>query len=173
VIDDDLRAALAAVEVPHDLEARLLAIPEADASMVTRRAFWIATAAAIVLAAGGAIAVQLSTPEPPRVVAIKFWHEHCPYCRELDPSYASVVEQMRDDPVVFLTFDMSTERSRARSAAVAEGLGIRELYEERFGTSGYVVLLDHQTRALLGELTFKQDVDEMMATIDDAIARAT
>ena len=167
--DPSLRAALRAVAVPEELEARLLAIPDAERT-VTRRRFWITAAAAVLLAAGGAIALRVSRPEEPRVVAVKFWHEQCPGCRKLDPTYTSVMEQMRDEPVVFLTFDMSSERSRARSAAVAEALGLRDLYEDRMGMFGFVVLVDRETHALLGEITAKHDADEMVDAIDEAIA---
>jgi thiol-disulfide isomerase/thioredoxin len=168
--DPSLRAALRAVDVPEDLEAQLLAIPDAE-RMVTRRGFWVTAAAAVLLAAGGAIALRVSSErEKPRVVAVKFWHEQCPGCRKLDPEYTSVMERMRDEPVVFLTFDMSSERSRARSAAVAQALGLQELYEERMGMFGFVVLVDRETHALLGEITAKHDADEMVEAIDEALA---
>jgi thiol-disulfide isomerase/thioredoxin len=189
-----LRIALFDVEVP-ELAARLLAIPRAP----TRRRVlpWISAAAAVVLAfVLGAVlghpdapsapspATEVAAPpqppstltdatpvQGPRVLAVKFWHEHCPACKELDPSYADVVTRFDESEVLFVTFDMSTTLSRNQAALLASTLGLRDVYDEVFGSSGFVMLIDAQSKRRLGNLSAGQAREEMTASIREALAR--
>ena len=125
------------------------------------------------MAGVGAGVIALRPDPPPKLVAVKFWHTTCPACKKLDPNYAVVVERMRDRPVRFLTLDMSTEASRERSSKMAEELGIKELFDERFGSTGYVIVLDAETHEFITELTAKQDDDEMVGELERALRLAT
>jgi thiol-disulfide isomerase/thioredoxin len=186
-----LRARLGAVRVP-DLHARLLAVPGARRG--SRRP-WLAAAAAMFLAFLLGLwlgrvpkalelepiaiadiergACERAAPDAqPRVVAIKFWHELCPACKQLDPRYAGVLESFDDGSVLFVTFDMSTEWSRRQSALMAEVLGVKALYEESLGDFGFVVLLAADDRRPLGRITAKQDTGQMKRSIRDALVLA-
>lgn len=186
-----LRMALRDVAVP-ELAARLLAIPGAPARR--RLLPWLAIAAALVLAfalgnllgrpAAPSPVVELATAPPPtdtpsqsatvqgpRVIAVKLWHEHCPACKELDPRYADVVERFDESEVLFVTFDMSTALSRNQAALLASSLGVRDVYDEVFGSSGFVMLFDAQTKRRLGNLSADQAREEMAASIREALAR--
>jgi hypothetical protein len=176
-----LRAELQDVAVP-DFERRLLDVARARPRRLRVAAMMLAAAAALVMAfAIGRWtardpevdpAVVALRPKAPEVVAIKFWHVTCPGCKVLDPRYAAVVDEFEDDAVLFVTFDMSTEFSRRQSALLASVLGVRDIYDEVFGSSGFVLLIDADTRARIGQLTAKQDEEEMKGSIRDAIQRS-
>lgn len=119
--------------------------------------------------------------EGPRVIAVKFWHVTCPACKTLDPRYADVIdnsgpegreEYFDDSEVLFVTLDMSTALSRQQAALLASALGVRDVYDEVFGSSGFVVLFDARTKQRLGRLTAVQETNEMRSSIRDAISRA-
>jgi thiol-disulfide isomerase/thioredoxin len=186
-----LRARLGAVRVP-DLHARLLAVPGARRG--SRRPWLVAAAAVllafllglwlgrvpkalelepIVIAEIEKDACERAAPDAqPRVVAIKFWHELCPACKQLDPRYAGVLDGFDDGSVLFVTFDMSTEWSRQQSALMAEMLGVKDLYEASLGDFGFVALLAADDRRPLGRITAKQDERQMERSIRDALVLA-
>lgn len=112
------------------------------------------------------------TREGPRVLAVKWWHESCPACKELDPRYDDVMASFDESEVLFVTLDMSTAMSRQQSALLASALGIRDVYDDVFGSSGFVVLFDASTKRELGKLSATQQNDEMKSSIRDALARS-
>lgn len=112
------------------------------------------------------------TREGPRVIAVKWWHVTCPACKELDPRYADVMASFDESEVLFVTLDMSTAMSRQQSALMASALGIRDFYDDVFGSSGFVVLFDASTKRELGKLSATQRNDEMKSSIRDALTRS-
>ncbi|HWB74357.1 MAG TPA: hypothetical protein VG755_05365 [Nannocystaceae bacterium] len=112
------------------------------------------------------------TREGPRVIAVKWWHVTCPACKELDPRYADVMASFDESEVLFVTLDMSTALSRQQSALMASALGIRDFYDDVFGSSGFVVLFDATTKRELGKLSATQQNDEMKRSIRDALTRS-
>lgn len=192
-----LRAALLAVSVPDlpELEDRLRRIPGQRRRVGVG---WLVLAAAVVLAFGLGLGIGRSrTPlviapialvqsaeearclaasvDPhtrPRVVAIKFWHELCPACQELDPRYAEVLDDFDDGSVLFLTFDMSSTFSRKQAALLAEVLGVKALFDASRGDFGFVALIDADDRRPLGRITAKQDEGQMKRSIREALVLA-
>jgi thiol-disulfide isomerase/thioredoxin len=178
----ELQESLADVALP-DFEGRLLSIP--DEIEAGRRNPWKA-ASFVMLAAAAVFAFlwlrpgdsQLGTGSPsmieaaqPELVAVKFWHRTCPACREIDPRYAEVKREFEAQPVLFVTFDMSTEESRAQSKMLAETLGIGDLYQDNYGVTGFVVLVDPETRQEVARLTSKDDTTSMKSILADSIVR--
>lgn len=179
-----LRRALAQVAVPQlTMELR------ARSRMRTRLVSALAIAAGLLLAflLGQRLAPTAEAPRPmiteaaidptptrggPRVIAVKWWHEECPACKELDPRYAEVKASFDESEVLFVTLDMSTEQSRQQSALLASTLGIRPVYDEVFGGSGFVLLFDATSKRKLGQLSAEQRNDEMTSSIREALTRS-
>lgn len=184
-----LRAALADVPIPA-LEDRLLAIPRGS-RLVPAAVSVLAVAAALVLAftiglriGGDGVTLASNSPAPlvaagsaaarsaPDIVAIKVWHPSCPACKTLDPRYATVVDAFDDGSVLFMTFDLSTDASRRQAELLVAALGVHDLFDDPLTFLGSVVLIDADTKARIGQVTAKQDEDEMKGSIRDAIARS-
>lgn len=176
----ELQALLRDAVVP-DIEHRLLEIPDQPTES---RNPW--KALSIVFMAAAAVfafmwlrpgepapvqpgVVLAEEAEPAQVVAVKFWHRTCPACREIDPRYAEVRDDFEEKPVLFVTFDMSTDETRAQSQMLAESLGIGDLYRDNYGVTGFVVLVDAESRAEVGRLTTQHDQGAMKEIIDAAL----
>lgn len=177
-----LGEALADVPVP-DLGPMLREIPDQDARQAAtpwKLTTLISMAAAAVFAALWLWPARAPTPAPTAVtepaqtpaalMAVKFWHQTCPACREIDPRFAQIRKEFADRPVLFVTFDMSTQQSRAQSKMLAERLGIEDLYEDNFGATGYVVLVDAETRREVDRLTASQDTRTMREKLASSLA---
>jgi thiol-disulfide isomerase/thioredoxin len=177
-----LSDALTGLPVP-DLGPILSEIPDREARNPATRWKWATVASMAAAATFAALwlwPTKTPAPSPDPVaepaqtpaalMAVKFWHQTCPACREIDPRYAEIRREFADRPVLFVTFDMSTERSRAQSKMLAERLGIEDLYEENFGATGYVVLVDTQTRREVDRLTAGQDTETMREKLASSLA---
>ena len=177
-LGDLLRTGGPTIAEREAMSARLLAIPEREAH--SRATTWLAAAAAVLLVVLGAIVwtradeppapTAVASTETPRLIAVKFWHATCPACAEIAPRYAGVQDVFVDEPVLFVTFDMSTEASRAQSRLLADALGLGELYDDEFGATGFVVLVDAATRREIGRLTHKQRASEMERELASALS---
>jgi thiol-disulfide isomerase/thioredoxin len=185
-----LRAALTDVPIPAH-EDRLLAIPRRS-RLVPVGLFAVAATIALAFAIGlvvGRSSVESESPvaplpsvapaplvaartAAPDVVAIKVWHPSCPACKSLDPRYATVVDAFDDGSVLFMTFDLSTDTSRRQAELLVAALGVHELFDDPLPFLGSVVLIDAETKARIGQVTAKQDEEEMKGSIRDAIARS-
>lgn len=144
-----------------------------------------ALAAAVTLAAGLVLGwlvfAPSPTPEPepradsadsadtPRVLALRFWHDTCPACREIGPRYDTVSSEFATGSILFVTFDMTTGESRQQAKLLASALGLADLYEDRFGDTGYVLLVDVETREVLGELTTADSLASMRRRLAAAV----
>jgi hypothetical protein len=179
-----LRRALAQVEVPQ-LTSRLRVPTRGRARLVALFAIAAGLLLAFVLgqrfapvadAPPAMINEAAIDPAPTRggarVIAVKWWHEECPACKELDPRYAEVMASFDESEVLFVTLDMSTEHSRQQSALLASTLGIRDVYDEVFGGSGFVLLFDATSKRKLGQLSAAQRNDEMKSSIREALTRS-
>jgi thiol-disulfide isomerase/thioredoxin len=184
---DELRETLDAVEVPPGLEIDLRAVAPAPGRRGFRsHAGWLAAvglAAAVAVAFFVGSATQSVGPtqasgvgevvSAPTVVALKFWHVTCPACEKIDPVYADVIQDFEGgEEVLFVTLDMSTEASRQQSRLLAGALGVEPMYDEMFGQTGFVVLLDGSDRRELGRLTTRHDANAMRGLIRGAISSA-
>ena len=67
-------------------------------------------------------------------------------------------------------FDMSTDETRAQSQMLAETLGIGDLYRDNYGVTGFVVLVDAESRREVGRLTTQHDQGAMRDIINAALA---
>ena len=178
----ELRRRLSDAIVP-DLEHRLLEIPDlpAEGRNPWKALSVVFMAAAAVFAflwlrpgessAPQPVVALAEEAEPAEVVAVKFWHRTCPACREIDPRYAEVRDDFEEKPVLFVTFDMSTDETRAQSQMLAESLGIGDLYRDNFGVTGFVVLVDAESRSEVGRLTTQHDQGAMKDIINAALAQ--
>ncbi|MEK7264856.1 MAG: thioredoxin domain-containing protein [Pseudomonadota bacterium] len=108
----------------------------------------------------------------PEIVAATFASSWCSACKVLKPKLAKVIPGFKDKPVAFVEFDF-TFGPRDEIRAEADKYGIGDLYERNKGATGFTVLVDSDTGAILDTLTMNFSEDAMRAAIAQAIAIAS
>ena len=132
--------------------------------------------AALVLAAAPARAVVSApdAPADPEVVALVFAADWCGACKILDPKLTPVMQAAgADGPVRFVRLDHTDADARAAAAATAAELGLASLYADYAGQTGFVLLVDAASGALLDRIEARDSPADIDGKLRRAVARAS
>ena len=113
--------------------------------------------------AGWALAAE-PPPVAPQVLAVKMYADWCPGCQAMAGAWKQTQERLADQPVLFVKLDKTTPDLAKQSAMLAERLGLALLYSDHPGT-GFVLLVDPQSHALLDTLNPMMNADQMVRRI--------
>ncbi len=144
-----------------------------------RNVRWFAVAAMVALVA---MAVMLprgvwaqdsakATTEKPKVVGVLFYAGWCASCKALDPKLDEAKKQFMDQPIYFTRVDMTDDCTKKQSGMLAEWVGLGEIYREHAPKTGFMLLIDPQTKTVLSKLTKAQSEAELKAAMEDALAQ--
>jgi thiol-disulfide isomerase/thioredoxin len=103
-----------------------------------------------------------------KVYAVMFHADYCGACKAIAPSVEALQEKLDGKPVHFVKMDRSSDETKKMAYSKAAELGLEELYKNSTGT-GYLVLVDAETKKEVGKLTRKNSVDEMLAVVEKSL----
>lgn len=119
-------------------------------------------------ASGQAAPSDEAQQEMPEVIGILFYADWCGSCKVLDPKLEAVKKQLGEKPVVFQRFDMTDETTTYRSKLLANLLGLGEVFEQNAGKTGFMLLIDPNTKKVVARLTKDQSEEELATEIKRA-----
>lgn len=105
----------------------------------------------------------------PKVIAAKFHADWCGSCQTMKPMLANVKEQLSGKDVLFVTFDKTDEAKSHNSQLLASSLGIEDIYNSNDKT-GFVLLIDNESKEIVGKLTKTDSTGEMVEVISSALS---
>ncbi|MBB5518193.1 hypothetical protein [Amphiplicatus metriothermophilus] len=106
------------------------------------------------------------------LIAATFSSAWCAACKILEPRLARVIPQFEGAPVKFVEYDFTFgEKERNRAAALADGVS-GEVYDRFAGATGFTLLIDAKSGAVVDMLTASHSPKAMRAAIAQALARA-
>ncbi len=131
-----------------------------------RQRFWIlsgalATAAALFLLAftlgyNGHVARSNTTPG---LIAVQIHADWCARSPEVAPIFADLLTEYGNEPILFVTLDITDDVRRGQAELLAESLGIPQAFDQPF-ESGMIKLIDRRNDTLLASITSRDDSDE-------------
>jgi len=74
-----------------------------------------------------------------------------------------------DASVKFVTFDFTSDETTAASAAKAEALGMAELYAANAPKTGFALVVNAESKEVIGTFSAKNAAPEWNAAIDGAL----
>ena len=124
-----------------------------------RQRFWIlsgalAAAAALVLLAfavgyNGRLAGSNTTPN---LVAVQIHADWCARSPEVAPIFTDLLTEYGNEPVLFLTLDITDDVRRGQAELLAASLGVSQAFDPPF-ESGMIKLIDRRNDTLLASIT--------------------
>jgi thiol-disulfide isomerase/thioredoxin len=125
--------------------------------------FWIlsgalATAAALVLLVftfgyNGRLAGSNTTPN---LVAVQIHADWCARSPEVAPIFTDLLTEYGNEPVLFVTFDITDDVRRGQAELLAESLGIPQAFDPPF-ESGMIKLIDRRNETVLASITGRDE----------------
>ncbi len=110
--------------------------------------------------------------EPPKVLAVLFYADWCSSCKELEPKLNKVKRDFEGKPILFTRFDLTDEFTNDQAAQYAALLGLENYYTENAGKTGYMLLIDSQSKKVLGRINKQDSPAEMKAALTKALSGA-
>ncbi len=123
-------------------------------------------------AAPGQPACTDAKMEAPKVIAVKFHADWCGFCKTMGPAFEELQAKFDQEPVLYVEFDQTREFNRRQSAYLANTLGLQDAWKEDGGKTGFVLLIDANTKKVVQRLTHEQNLKQMGAALQDAVGKA-
>lgn len=120
----------------------------------------------------GLSAPQDSSPtmqdDGPEIIAVKFHADWCGSCKAMGPVFEELQAKYDQQPVLFVVFDQTREFNRRQSQYLADALDLEDVWDEHGGKTGFVLLIDAETKKVIERLGYEQSLKEMGASLMDA-----
>ena len=88
----------------------------------------------------------------------------------MGPIAKTTQEKFADKSIQFVTFDFTSDETKAAAEAEAAKLGVAELYGENAPKTGFALLYDTTNKKVITKLSAKQNADEWAAVIEKAFS---
>ena len=103
-----------------------------------------------------------------KLYALTFHADYCGACKKLKPNVMELQTKTEGDAVEWVKFDFTSAESKAKSEKLASELGVADIYKKNQAT-GFVLLVDAETKEKVGKLTSRQSSDEMYQTLKNIL----
>ena len=109
--------------------------------------------------------------EPPAILAVRFHHDMCPYCKKLAPQFADLPNKLQDKSVLLVTLDLTSEATQRQAALMVAALGIKDVWPGDLSKTGTVDLVDWRTREVRSSYR-AVGAGSLSAALDEAVKAA-
>ena len=99
-----------------------------------------------------------------KLYVVAFHADYCGSCKAIAPKVGEVKQAMDGKPIEFLKFDFTSDETKLKTSSLAEEKGFSEFLASNNGT-GFVLLIDAESKKTVGKLTKILSVDEMVLEI--------
>jgi len=132
----------------------------------------VAAAAIGLLAPNAAPAQSSGGADSPEVLVVKFHADWCAKCKAMGPTYIDLVNKYDESDALFLTFDFTTAFDRTQSEYHAAALGLHDVWRQHGGKTGFVLVIDAESRRVLEKLGHTADLSQMGSALEQSIRAA-
>ncbi len=109
----------------------------------------------------------------PEIIAVKFHADWCGYCKAMGPVFQELQAKFDQQPVLYVTFDQTREYNRIQSQFMAQVMGLAPAWEKHGGSTGFILLIDANTKQIVNKLTHDQNLKEMGAALQKAMKQVS
>jgi len=117
--------------------------------------------------------VSLAAADGPELIAAKFHADWCGSCKAMGPVFEELQAKFDTQPVLYITLDQTRDHQRQQAAWLAGQLGLGQVWAEHGGKTGFILLIDAETKAVVARLSRDQDIKAMGAALTEAVTAAT
>ncbi|MGF1531843.1 MAG: thioredoxin domain-containing protein [Puniceicoccaceae bacterium] len=97
-------------------------------------------------------------------LAVLFHADWCGSCKTLDPLLKAARSQLPDDTgILFVAFDLTNQGSTNQAAMLAEVLSITPIYSEFGPKTGFVLIIDAESKEVLQTITKSETEESILA----------
>lgn len=107
----------------------------------------------------------------PKAVGLIFHADWCGSCEAMDPKIKEARAELGDAPILFVVLDHTDDAASHQSAMLAEALGFGEIYRERGGKTGAMLLINTASGEVVETVTREDSAESIQAKAQSAMAQ--
>lgn len=105
----------------------------------------------------------------PKLLALLFRADWCPSCKILEPEYNPLEQSLAKEPILFVRFDFTNDKTTAQARALSARLGVEPIFRRFEGSTGFALLVSPSTKRIVGAITIADTPDQMRAMFMKAL----
>ncbi len=109
----------------------------------------------------------------PKIIAVKFHADWCGYCKAMGPVFEELQAKFDLQPALYVTFDQTREFDRKQSQYLANAMGLNQVWAKHGGSTGFILLIDANTKEVVEKLSHEKNLKEMGAALQEAVKQAS
>ena len=148
--------------------------------MIRKALLGITSVFAVLIAVGFALYVANRAPRVPTISAAEAVNSAKPFVVKLHAQWCTVcmttkgvwsqIEEAYAGRVHLVVLDFTNQANTDASEAEVKRLGLESLFDEYFGATGVIVVMDGRTKKISASIGGSRDFDEYRLAIDRALA---
>ena len=123
--------------------------------------------------AKAALEKQAEKAPEPEIIAVKFHADWCGSCTAMGPVFEELQAKYDQQPVLYTVFDHTREFDRRQSAYMADAFNLDDAWDEHGGSTGFVLLIDADTKKVVKRLSHERGLKEMGAALKESVKKAS
>ena len=116
---------------------------------------------------------SLAAADKAQVIAIKMHADWCGSCKAIGTSFEELQEKFDTKPVLYVTLDHTRDYQRQQSLFLLQGLGLDQSLASHAGKTGFILLVDADSKQVLAKLTREHSFKEMGAKLAEVVDSAS
>jgi len=106
-----------------------------------------------------------------KLVVVKMHHDACGTCKSIQPQLQAAKKSFDGKPVAFMTYDFTSDETKAASLKQAEQLGIADALKDQRGM-GRVLIIDTESGEIVQTISGRQDTEKYVQAIQKDLGNA-
>lgn len=108
------------------------------------------------------------------VIGVLYYADWCGSCKVLDPKIEQAKKGLAAThaPILFVQLDLTNEQTRYQSELLVNSLSLESSYAKYGGKTGFMLLLDADSKQVIARLTKNLDTADISKTINQALIQA-
>lgn len=102
--------------------------------------------------------------ERPELILVDHYADWCGKCQALKAPLEAALDELADEPVLFVKFDFTDKHTKQQAEFLAAELGLDDEWNDFGGKTGFIVVIDTETREIVDRLR-STDSDELVMKI--------
>jgi len=105
----------------------------------------------------------------PDLLVVKFHADWCGSCIAMGPSFEEVQKRFKNENISFIKLDFTDSNTTNKASEVGKISGIESILIDNHRKTGFVLIIDNQSKKVLYKLTKNDNVDVMEKKIREFI----
>jgi len=106
---------------------------------------------------------ECSAGNKPQKIGLIFHADWCGSCKAMEPEIVKAMGELKDQPVLFVTFDLTNDQTTRQAEMLASALGVDEIFAEKGGKTGFMLVYDVNGEKVTDTVTRNENAEQIVS----------